>query len=141
LSDAGVAALEAGALAFAGTEVIKRAVGRARPDQGLGAGEFEPLTSEDRFHSFPSRHAAVMWAAVTPYAREFGMPWLYGLAALTNAARAGSREHWVSDTVAGSLLGYWLGSIAWEARRDARSRNDAPRLGVGVNNVTLAWDF
>jgi membrane-associated phospholipid phosphatase len=82
-----------------------------------------------------------MWAAVTPYAKELDMPWLYGLAALTNAARAGSREHWVSDTVAGSLLGYWLGSIAWEARRDARLRKDAPRVGVGLNNVTVAWDF
>ena len=141
LSDAGVAALEAGALAFAGTEVVKRAVGRARPDQGLGAGEFDAFTNEDRLHSFPSRHAAVMWAAVTPYAKEFGMPWLYGLAALTNAARAGSREHWVSDTVAGSLIGYWLGSIAWEARRDARLRKDGPRLSVGLNNVTVAWDF
>jgi membrane-associated phospholipid phosphatase len=141
LSDAGVAALEAGALAFAGTEVLKRAVGRARPDQGLGAGEFDAFTNEDRFHGFPSRHAAVMWAAVTPYAREFGMPWLYGLAAFTSAARAGSREHWVSDTVAGSLLGYWLGTLAWEARRDARLRKDAPRIGVGLNNVTVAWDF
>ncbi|MEX0638052.1 MAG: YjbH domain-containing protein, partial [Burkholderiales bacterium] len=141
LSDAGVSALEAGALAIAGSELVKRAVGRARPDADLGAGEFEPATSERRFHSFPSRRAAVMWAAVTPYAKEFGMPWLYGLAALTSAARAGSREHWVSDTVAGSLLGYWLGSIAWEARRDARSRKGAPRIGVGLDNVTVAWDF
>ena len=141
LSDAGVAALEAGALAFAGSEILKRSVGRARPDAGLGSGEFDTFSSEDRNHSFPSRHAAVMWAAVTPYAKEFGMPWLYGLAALTNAARAGSREHWVSDTVAGSLLGYWLGSIAWEARRDARLRKNAPRLGVGLNNVTVAWEF
>jgi len=23
-----------------------------------------------------------MWAAVTPYAKEFDMPWLYGVAAL-----------------------------------------------------------
>ncbi|MDH3321065.1 MAG: YjbH domain-containing protein, partial [Betaproteobacteria bacterium] len=141
LSEAGVAALEAGALAFAGTEVIKRAVGRARPDAALGAGEFQGFTSDDRYHSFPSRHAAVMWAAVTPYAREFGMPWLYGLAAFTSAARAGSREHWVSDTVAGSLLGYWLGSIAWEARRDARLSKNAPHIGVGLNNVTVAWEF
>jgi membrane-associated phospholipid phosphatase len=141
LSDAGVAALEAGALAIAGSELVKRAVGRARPDAGLGAGEFEPATSERRFHSFPSRHAAVMWAAVTPYAKEFDMPWLYGLAALTNAARAGSREHWVSDTVAGSLLGYWLGSIAWEARRDARLRKDAPRVTLQLDKVTVAWDF
>ncbi len=141
LQDAGVAALEAGALAVAGTELVKRAAGRARPTAGLGSGEFETFSSEDRFHSFPSRRAAAMWAAVTPYAKEFGMPWLYGLAALTNAARAGSREHWVSDTVAGSLLGYWLGSIAWEARREARLRNNAPRLALGLNNVTMAWDF
>jgi len=141
LSAAGVAALEAGALAFAGTEVLKRAVGRARPDAGLGAGEFDHFTNDGAFHSFPSRHAAVMWAAVTPYAKEFGMPWLYGVAALTNAARAGSREHWVSDTVAGSLLGYWLGTVAWEAQRDARLRKATPRVTMGLNNVTVAWDF
>jgi membrane-associated phospholipid phosphatase len=137
LRDAGTAALEAGAMAVIGTEVLKRAVGRARPDAELGRGEFDAGSSEDRFHSFPSRHAAVMWAAVTPYAREYDMPWLYGLAALTTAGRAGSREHWVSDTVAGSLLGYWLGSLAWEARRDSR----AAKVAVGLNNVSVAWDF
>ena len=82
-----------------------------------------------------------MWAAVTPYAKEFGMPWLYGLAAVTTFARPASREHWVSDAVAGSLLGYWLGSIAWEARHEARLGKDKPRIGVGVDRVTLAWDF
>jgi membrane-associated phospholipid phosphatase len=141
LQDAGIAALEASALAVAGTEVLKRAVGRARPDTGLGNAEFDSFTSERDFHSFPSRHAAVMWAAVTPYAKEFGMPWLYGLAAITNAARAASREHWVSDTVAGSLIGYWLGSLAWEARRDARSARNAPKVAVGLDNVSVAWEF
>ena len=136
LQDAGIAALEAGVLAIAGAEVLKRAVGRARPDAGLGRGEFDAGSSEDRFHGFPSRHAAVMWAAVTPYAKEFDMPWLYGLAALTNAARAGSREHWVSDTVAGSLLGYWLGSVAWEARRGSKTK-----VAVGLDNVSVAWAF
>jgi hypothetical protein len=141
LSDAGVAARDAGARAVAGTAVGKRAVGRARPHPGRGASAFDAVTTADRVHTFPTRPPAGMWAAVTPYAKEFGMPWLYGLAALTSAARAGSREHWVSDTVAGSLLGYWLGSIAWEARRDERQRKDAPRIGVGLHNVTVAWDF
>lgn len=141
LQDAGIAALEAGALAFAGTEVVKRAVGRARPDEGLGSGEFDAFTSRDSHHSFPSRHAAVMWAAVTPYAKEFSMPWLYGVAALASAARAGSREHWVSDAVAGSLIGYWLGGLAWEARREARLRKHEARLSVGVDKVTVSWDF
>ena len=116
-------------------------MGRARPETGLGPSEFDPGTSDDDYFSFPSRHAAVMWAAVTPYAKEFGAPWLYGVAGITTLARAASREHWLSDAVAGSLLGYWLGSIAWEARREARLGRDAPRIGVGVDSVTVAWDF
>jgi membrane-associated phospholipid phosphatase len=82
-----------------------------------------------------------MWAAVTPYAKQFDLPWLYGVAALTNAARIGSREHWVSDTVAGSLLGYALGHLAWEARRDARLGKSGPRLAVAPDGVGLQWDL
>jgi membrane-associated phospholipid phosphatase len=117
LSDAGVAALEAGTAAFLASTGLKYAVGRSRPEAGEGRSAFDPSSSEDRYQSFPSRQTAVMWAAVTPYAKEFDLPWLYGVAALVNAARVGSREHWVSDTVAGSVLGYALGHLAWEARR------------------------
>ncbi|MGE3163136.1 MAG: YjbH domain-containing protein [Burkholderiales bacterium] len=141
LQDAGIAALEAGALAIVGSEVLKRAAGRARPGAELGPGEFEPGSSERRYHAFPSRHAAVMWAAVTPYAKEFGRPWLYGLAALTNAARAAGREHWVSDTVAGSLLGYWLGTIAWEARRESRLRRNEAKLLLSPDRIDIVWSF
>ncbi len=139
LSDAGVAALEAGAGALLLSEGIKYAVGRARPTAGLGRAEFEPGSSEDRFKSFPSRHTTLMWAAVTPYAREFGANWLYGVAALTNLARVGSREHWVSDTVAGSVIGYTLGSLAWEARREARTRKGSAQVLVGPQSVGMLW--
>ena len=67
------------------------------------------------------------------------MPWLYGVAALTNASRVASREHWVSDTVAGSLLGYALGHIAWEARRSSRLDKIGPQLVVGPGSVGVAW--
>ncbi len=141
LSDAGVAALEAGGAAFLATEGLKYGFGRARPTSGLKHTEFRPGSSEDQFHSFPSRHVSMMWAAVTPYAKEFGMNWLYGVAALTNAARVGSREHWVSDTVGGAALGYALGSIAWEARRDSRLNAKGPRIAVGPKGVAAAWEF
>jgi membrane-associated phospholipid phosphatase len=141
LSDAGVAALEAGVVALAASELLKVGLGRARPNTGLGPGEFEPGTRDDRFHSMPSNHTAVMWAAVTPYAKEFGAPWLYGVAALANLARAGRREHWASDTVAGSLLGYALGSLAWEARRDSRQGKNAPKIALGADSVSVAWDW
>ena len=141
LSDAGTAALEAGVVALAASEVLKYGLGRARPDASLGRGEFNPGTSEGRFHSMPSNHSAVMWAAVTPYAKEFDAPWLYGVAAFANLARAGGREHWVSDTVAGSLLGYALGSLAWEARRDSRQGRNAPKIALGMDSVSVAWDW
>jgi len=82
-----------------------------------------------------------MWAAVTPYAKEYGMEWLYGVAALTNAARTGSREHWLSDTVGGAVLGYAIGSLAWEARRESRRGKNGPSLTVGPGTVGLAWDL
>jgi hypothetical protein len=82
-----------------------------------------------------------MWAAVTPYAKEYDMPWLYGLAAITNAARVGSREHWFSDTVGGAVLGYALGHIAWEARRETRLNKKGPKLAVGLNEVAVGWEF
>jgi membrane-associated phospholipid phosphatase len=141
LSDAGVAALEAGTVALVGTEVLKWGVGRARPDAGMGNHEFEPGSSQDQYKSFPSRHTAVMWAAVTPYAKEFGMPWLYGLAAITNVARVGSREHWVSDTVAGSVLGYVLGDLAWQARRETRRSKYTPTVAMGPGKLTFAWEL
>jgi len=139
LSDTGLAAVEGSALAFLAASGLKYAVGRARPDSGEGKSDFNPFESEEKWQSFPSRHTAVMWAAVTPYAKEFDMPWLYGVAALTNAARVGSREHWVSDTVAGSLLGYALGHIAWEARRDSRRGKAGPALAIGPGTVGVAW--
>jgi hypothetical protein len=139
LSDAGVAALEAGAVGFVAVEGMKYAFGRARPTEGLGNKEFQPGSKEDRFHSFPSRHVTLMWAAVTPYAKEFGMDWLYGVAAVTNAARVGSREHWLSDTVGGAALGYVLGNLAWEARRDSRRGKNAPSLAVGPESIGLQW--
>jgi hypothetical protein len=43
--------------------------------------------------------------------------------------------------VAGSLIGYWLGNLAWEARREARLRKNEARMGVGLDKVTLTWDF
>jgi membrane-associated phospholipid phosphatase len=141
LQNTGIAALEAGAAAVLLAEGLKYSTGRARPDTGLGHREFETFTSDDRFHAFPSRSTTAMWAAVTPYAKEYGMPWLYGVAALTNIGRTGSREHWVSDTVGGSVLGYVLGDLAWQSRRESRKAKGAPTLAIGPGQLQLAWEL
>ena len=141
MSDAGVAALEAAGVGLVASEALKYAVGRARPTAGLGTTEFSPGSSQDQYHSFPSNHTVAMWAAVTPYAQEFGMPWLYGVAAITNLARIGSREHWVSDTVGSAAIGYAMGYVAWDARREARLKKNAPQVLLGPSSVKLAWQL
>jgi len=135
LSRTGIAALQAGASGLLANAGVKYAVGRARPLDELGAGDFEPFKRADA--SFPSNHATVMWAAVTPFAKEYDAPWLYGLAALTNAGRIASREHWLSDTVASSLLGFALGDFFWERRRNDKG----PKLGVSPTGLSLRWEM
>ena len=141
LSDTGVAALEAAALTLVTSEALKWGVGRARPTEGLGHSEFDPGNGSNGYKSFPSNHVALTWAAVTPYAKEYGMEWLYGVAAFTNLSRAGSREHLFSDTVGGALLGYAMGHLAWEGRREARRWKNAPTLAVAPGKVGLKWDI
>jgi membrane-associated phospholipid phosphatase len=50
------------------------------------------------------------------------------------------RRHWLSDTVAGAVLGYGLGDWFY---RDAASRvqDDAPRLMVTPSSVMLQVPF
>ncbi len=138
LADTGLAAVEAGVGAAVVTEGLKVGFGRARPETGLGKAEFDPFNTHDDHGSFPSNHVTVMWAAITPYALEYDMPWLYGVAALTNVARVASREHWVSDRVGGAFIGYGLGRIAWQARKRP-AQEGAPRLIVGPRSVALLW--
>jgi len=136
LSNTGIAAVQAGATGLLANVGIKYAVGRARPVDELGSGDFEPFKRSDA--SFPSNHATVMWAAVTPFAREYDAPWLYGLAALTNVGRIASREHWLSDTVASSLLGFAIGDFFWEQRR--KPDDKGPKVGISPAGVTLTWE-
>jgi membrane-associated phospholipid phosphatase len=135
LSNTGIAALEAGATGLLVNETLKYAVGRARPEDGLGTTDFEPFKRSDA--SFPSNHTTIMWATVTPFAKEYDAPWLYGVAAVVNAGRVASREHWLSDTVASSLLGYALGDFFWQERR---AKSKGPQVLVGPKSVALKWE-
>lgn len=79
-----------------------------------------------------------MWAVITPYAREYEMPTLYWLAAATNAARVADRQHWVSDTVGGALLGYAAGSLLWNAQR--KTERGGPMLSISADRIALVWE-
>jgi len=107
------AGVEAGLTAASLAEVIKFGVDRSRPQEGRGAADFGHESRSSS--SFPSLHTAIAWSVLTPFAQHYDAPWLYGVAALTNVARTDGRHHWLSDTVAGSVLGYVVGD--WFGKR------------------------
>ncbi|MFH1605323.1 MAG: YjbH domain-containing protein, partial [Pseudomonadota bacterium] len=133
------AATEAGGTAFLAVTGLKYMVGRSRPGNELGNHAFESFSKTSGYDSFPSGHAIISWAVATPFAEEYNAPWLYGLAAVTNLARVGSRQHWVSDTVAGSVLGYAIGRVFWESSRSPKKGE--PRVMIHPKGVNVAWEF
>jgi hypothetical protein len=111
--DVALASVESGLTAAAMAEAIKLAVDRSRPQENRGASDFGHEKRSDS--SFPSFHTTLAWSVLTPIAQHYDAPWLYGVAALTNVARTDGRHHWLSDTVAGSVLGYVIGD--WFGKR------------------------
>jgi membrane-associated phospholipid phosphatase len=139
LSRTGYAATEAGGTAYLAAIGLKRVFGRARPETGVGNHTFKPFSSTSGYDAMPSGHTMIMWAVATPFAEEYNAPWLYGVAAITNLARVGTRQHWVSDTVAGSVLGYALGRVFWESSR--APKKGEPRVLIHPAGINMAWEM
>lgn len=138
LNTTAFSALKAGAVAAVLAEGSKYAFGRARPVAGQGSHEFNTFSVDNGNTSLPSGHTAVTWAVLTPYAKEYEMPWLYGVAALTNMGRIAGREHWLSDTVGGAFLGYAVGSLMWDSQRKT-DRKGAEWM-ISPNGVAVSWE-
>jgi membrane-associated phospholipid phosphatase len=134
MQNIGIISLESVAGAAALSMATKHVAGRARPNEELG----QWSRTKDRSNaSFPSNHASVAFAAVTPFAQEYDAPWLYGMAAAGSLGRTAGRQHWVSDVVAGGVLGMAVGGWLWQAQRnDARS---SFAVTPGAKSVGVAW--
>ena len=117
-------AREAGALsaeAFANTVPIyvglQLIAGRERPIEGSGNGRFWRNNALNS--SFPSAHALFTWSMATVIAHEYPRPWVkwlvYGTATAVSVTRFTGREHFPSDVVVGSALGYLIGRHIFQA--------------------------
>ena len=62
-----------------------------------------------------------------------------GVAALANISRVAQRRPWFSDTVAGSFIGYGVGSLMWSLNRE-RAKGE-PQVTVRPDGVEVAWEF
>jgi membrane-associated phospholipid phosphatase len=131
----GVISLESILVAAGVSVASKHVANRARPNEELG--RWAQSSSGRSDSSFPSNHSAVAFAAVTPFAKEYNAPWMYGVVALASMGRTANRQHWTSDVVGGGVIGYAIGSWLWEAQRD----NSKSRLSIapGPKEISVAW--
>jgi membrane-associated phospholipid phosphatase len=99
---------------YVGLELI---TGRERPIQGSGNGRFWRNNALNS--SFPSGHALFTWSMATVIAHEYPRPWVkwlaYGTATAVSVTRFTGREHFPSDVMVGSVIGYLIGRHVFEA--------------------------
>lgn len=135
LVNTAIISLQSTVAATAGSVMLKNAVNRARPKEAQGD---TWVKSKSGDASFPSNHAAAMFAAVTPFAQEYRAPWLYGVAGLAAAGRAAGRKHWASDVAAGGLLGYGTGYWLWKTQRKLSA---LPVIAEGGKSIGMAMSM
>jgi membrane-associated phospholipid phosphatase len=128
LSEAGLLSAEAAINATAIAYAFKEITQRQRPYQGNGHGNFFAGGS-----SFPAEHAAIAWSVASVWAHEYP-GWLsqtaaYGLASAVTITRVTSKQHFASDAVIGSALGWYL------ARQVYRAHHDPELGGSGWGSV------
>jgi membrane-associated phospholipid phosphatase len=136
----GWTALQAGGFAYAANSLLKVAVGRARPEQDKGSKSYDALSAQGLKSSFASNHTAVAFALATTIAQTYDLPWLYGAAGLTALGRVQSHQHWLSDTVAGGVLGYAIGSVMSDEHKLSKLNNKSGRqVWLSPNGIAAKW--
>lgn len=129
--ETGILAIEAATNSLIVAEVLKAVTQRARPNDGNFKGEFFNSSSIAN-SSFPSGHAMLAWSAASVLAHEYPGPLTqvlsYGLATVVSSARVAGRDHFPSDVVVGSAMG-WL--IGWQAYK-AHHAHELPETNYGT---------
>jgi hypothetical protein len=107
------AAINATAVAYAFREITQR----QRPYQGNQHGDFFAGGA-----SFPSEHATIAWSVASVWAHQypgwFSQMAAYGLASAVTVTRVTARQHFPSDAIIGSALGWYFGRHVFRAHHD-----------------------
>jgi Capsule assembly protein Wzi/PAP2 superfamily len=121
--ETGILAGEAAIDSLVPVYAMKYAFGRERPLQDNYRGQFGQGGV-----SFPSEHAAAAWSIASVIAHEYPGPLtsmlVYGLASAVSASRITAKQHFPSDVLVGSAIGWLEGMYVYRKHHD-------PRIGGG----------
>ena len=107
------------------TEALKLVSNRPRPLADSGRGDFF-----DGGNSFPSGHSTTAWTLATVVAMAYHdrplIKWsAYGLASAVSISRYTGRNHFLSDVLVGSALGYGIGRFVYKTHHDRSLDGDS----------------
>jgi membrane-associated phospholipid phosphatase len=138
--------------------VVKEITQRRRPTAPVGRSDFF-----DGGSSFPSGHAIEAWSLATVIANEYhDRPLIqisaYGIASAVSVARFTGRNHYLSDVLVGSAMGYGIGryvyhthhrksSVSGDEEESSERSHARPLIAplysraLREYGVALAWSF
>ena len=115
---------------------LKGITQRERPDAGAERSEFL-----DGGGSFPSGHSAQAWAAATIIANEYHRRPVqiaaYGIATAVSVARFTGGNHYLSDVLVGSAIGFGIGQYVYRAHH--RTSTNITDLDDPVSGRKNRW--
>jgi hypothetical protein len=128
--------------AGATTIILKTVLGRSRPYMNEGNTNLKWFQTTNDYNSMPSGHCTVAFAFSSVLAERldnvYASIFLYGLASTTIIQRMYSDNHWASDCLAGSVIGYIIGKAV--VKFDDRQKDNNINLsavylpnGAGIN--------
>jgi len=126
------------------TPVLKYATGRSRPRENAGTTHFRPFSGAA---SFPSGHTTQAFAVASVISAHYDETWVkcssYGVAGLVGLARTYHDAHFVSDMLAGALIGIIVGQSVVAHNQQRRSGKMAlvPDITPDRIGVRLAGSF
>lgn len=159
-ADVGLHMTEALVLTTGIGQVMRGAIGRARPSSAVNGpttNRFGRGYTDFEYRAFPSLHAATAFAASAaaveeirlrrPRALRWAAPVLYGAASVPGFTRLYLNKHWASDIVAGSFLGAMMGvKTVRYAHSRPRTKLDRFLLGATImpapnGEATVGFSF
>jgi hypothetical protein len=129
-------------------EGLKYAINRQTPNQGDETGRFWPHGTKTwpDGQSMPSNHSIIAWSFAHAVAARYP-GWgtrlaVYGLATGVSASRVMAREHFPSDVLVGSTLGYLIGGYVVNRRGEpSRSYSFSMVDTLNGRGVQLSYNF
>lgn len=127
------------------TPLLKFTFGRSRPNKDTGGvDDFTPFSGAA---SFPSGHTTQAFAIASVLASNYREAWWvggtsYAVAGLVGFARINDNKHYLSDVVAGAMIGT---AVGWEVASLNRLRRQGveihPLASPDVAGVSVTWRF